>query len=252
MVGACAYRSFAVGPADFGWSFISQWAIRVTATTMRRLIAVILTVVVLVTTTRARAQDAQAAQEGTQSARDAQRSRDRTSCDERLQPLEKAVESDWRYANSWRDAWLLTGTALIVLNLTGAFTVSGYRRAEGIVTAAQSSLLMIQLPVALASKGVRDVESVDPCLALVDARNILVANADDAREHTNTFAHVVAISIPILTTAIVAAATGHFDFVGNGNEGVTTLVGVALGELQVLTYPRPSVKMSGTSLTVTF
>jgi uncharacterized membrane protein YgaE (UPF0421/DUF939 family) len=65
-------------------------------------------------------------------------------------------------------------------------------------------------------------------------------------------AHVIAIAIPIISSAILAGATGHWDFATNGNEGLTALVGIGLGELQVLTYPRPSVKMSGTSLSVTF
>jgi hypothetical protein len=214
--------------------------------TVRRFIAVLLAVVVFATAAGARAQDAQAGQ-------DAQKMHDRAGCAERLRPLEAAIESDGKYARGWRDAWLVTGTGLIALNLAGAFTVSGYRRTEGIVIAVQSALLMIQLPVAVSTtKGLRGAASDDPCLALLDARDILVANAADAVDHTNVMAHVIAIAIPIITSAILAGATGHWDFATNGNEGLTTLVGIAVGELQVLTYPRPSVKMAGTSLSVSF
>src|ERR1700730_13707620 len=147
------------------------------------------------TTTAAGAPDAHTAQ-------DAQRTRDRATCAERLRPLATAIEADGKYARGWRDAWLVTGSALIALNLAGAFTVSGYRRTEGIVIAVQSSLLMIQLPVAVSTtKGLGGAESDDPCLALLEARNILQANADDAKEHTNVVAHVIAIAIPIITSA---------------------------------------------------
>lgn len=214
------------------------------APAIRPCVVLFLAGAVLVTTGSASAQDPAAAERlrGDEEAR----------CAERLRPLERAIESDWRYATSWRDAWIVTGAALIALNLAGAFSVSGYRRTEGIVTAAQSSLLMIQQPAAAETRSLHGAGAIDPCLALLDARDVLEANADDASLHTSAIAHVLAIAVPVLTGAILAGATGHFDFVGNGNEGVTTLVGVALGELQVLTYPRPSVKMSGTSLTVSF
>jgi hypothetical protein len=264
---------------EFGWSLFSQWAIRVAngsgrwglresearrgdrgaphtdgyprrrgrgVATVRRFIALLLSVTLFATATGALAQDAQSAQ-------DAQKMRDKASCADRLRPLETAIESDGKYARAWRDAWLVTGTGLIALNLAGAFTVSGYRRTEGIVIAVQSALLMIQLPVAVSTtQGLRGAASDDPCLALLDARDILVANAADATDHTNVMAHVIAIAIPIITSAILAGATGHWDFATNGNEGLTTLVGIGVGELQVLTYPRPSVKMAGTSLSVTF
>jgi hypothetical protein len=232
------------------------------AASMRRFIAVIMALAVLGATTGARAQDAPDGQ----SAQDIQKTRERASCLARLRPLENTIESDGKYAVGWRDAWLLTGATLITLNVTAAFNVSErYRRTEGIVLAVSSALLMIQKPVAVTNEralaGIRGAEGLDPCLALLDARNILWANEDDWKEHTNAPAHIIAIALPILTSAIVAAGTGHWDFAGHGNEGVNALIGIALGEFQLLTWPRPSVKfgdpspsvkVGGTSLTVTF
>jgi hypothetical protein len=229
---------------------------RAGAAGMRLLFAFIVASAVLVTTTGARAQEAQSPQ-------DAEKIREQTDCTERLKPLEKAIEKDGHYASAWRDVWLVTGAGGALLSLSGAFAITGYRRAEGLVGAVQSLLLMIQKPDAVANartlEGIRGVETLDPCLALLDARNVLAANEADWQEHPGkVYQHIIAISVPIVIGALVAGATGHWDFVGNGNEGLQTLIGVAISETQLLTWPRPSIKTIGsvqvgaTSLTVRF
>jgi hypothetical protein len=229
---------------------------RLAGARLRVFVAVIVACAMLATTTGARAQDAPSPQ-------DDEKMRERADCTERLKPLEKAIESDWKYAISWRDAWLVTGASLVTLNLTAAFVYHGYRRTEPLISAVQSLLLMIQKPVAVtnerALEGIRGAESLDPCLALVDARNVLAAGEDDWQEHPGKFyQHIIAITIPIVIGAIVAGATGHWDFVGNGNEGLNMLVGAAIGETQLLTWPRPSVRsisavqVGASSLTVRF
>jgi hypothetical protein len=51
----------------------------------------------------------------------------------------------------------------------------------------------------------------------------------------------------------VALAERHWDFAGHGSEGLSELVGIAAGELQVLTYPRPSLKTAtGSPFQLTF
>jgi hypothetical protein len=225
----------------------------------------VLAAIVMTTSTGAWADDA-AETEGL-SPQMAQRARDREACIEQLKPLDAAVESDGKYANGWRDAWLLIGAASISLSLTGAFQNYGYRRAEGIVGAIQSSLLMIQKPDAVtaprALAGVRTAEVEDPCLALANVKQMLRAYEDDWQQHTKWWQHLLAMGIPIVLGAIVGVATGHFDYATNGNEGAIMTVGVVLGELQVLTFPRPSVRVDGTpkynpvqvganSLTLTF
>jgi hypothetical protein len=235
---------------------------RAVASITRRLVAVIAVSAVLATTTGARAQETPEPQ----SPQEAEKARERANCLEELQPLEKAIESDGKYAVGWRDAWLVTGTGLVTLNLTGAFVNHGYRRTEAIVGAVQSLLLMIQKPVAVTNEraldGLRGAESLDPCLAVINARNILDAAEDDHKEHTNLPAQILAIAIPVVMGAILAGTTGHWDFIGNGNEGLNTVVGVALGEIALWTWPRPSmhtswgpspsVKMGASSLMVTF
>jgi hypothetical protein len=220
------------------------------------LVAVIVAVAMLTTTTGARAQEAPSPQ-------DVEKARERADCTERLKPLEKAIESDGKYASGWRDAWLVTGASFVTLSLAGAYVNHGYRRTEGLVSAVQSLLLMIQKPTAVtnarALDGIRGAESLDPCLALVDARDILSTNEDDYQEHPGKFyQHIIAIALPIAISAIVAGATGHWDFIGNGNEGLSAVVGAAFGEAQLLTWPRPSVKsiqsvqVGASSLTVKF
>ena len=199
--------------------------------------------IVMTATTSARADD----ETPTQSPQEAQKARDRADCTEELKPLEKAVESDSRYAQGWRDAWLTVGAASMSLAITAAFQNYGYRRAEGIVGAIQSSLLMIQKPDAVqaerALKGIRTAEDDDPCLALANVKQIIRADEDDHWQHNHWWQHVLAMGIPILIGAIVGVATNHFDYATNGNEGAIMTVGVVLGELQVLTFPRPSVHL---------
>jgi hypothetical protein len=178
-----------------------------------------------------------------------QRARDRQACTEELKPLERAVESDGKYAEGYRDAWLLTGVAAMALSLTAAFQNYGYRRTEGIVGAIQSSLLLIQKPDAVqaprALRGIRTAEAEDPCLALANVKQIIRANWDDYWQHNHWWQHLIAMGVPILVGAIMGVATNHFDYATNGNEGANMTVGVVLGELQVLTFPRPSMHVPG-------
>jgi hypothetical protein len=209
----------------------------------------VLAAIVMTSSTGAWADEAQP-EEG-QSPQQAQKARDQAACKEQLKPLEKAVESDGKYAAGWRDAWLVVGASSIALALTAAFQNYGYRRAEGIVGAIQSSLLMIQKPDAVTAQralaGIRTAEDSDPCLALANVRQMVRAYEDDHWQHTHWWNHVLAIGIPIVLGAIVGVATNHFDYASNGNEGAIMTVGVVLGELQVLTFPRPSVQVDGTS-----
>jgi hypothetical protein len=207
----------------------------------------VLAAIVMTTTNGAWADDA-AETEGL-SPQLAQRARDRANCTEQLKPLDAAVESGGKYANGWRDAWLLVGAASMSLALTAAFQNYGYRRAEGIVGAIQSSLLMIQKPDAVtaprALAGIRTAEVEDPCLAVANLRQLLRDHEDDWQQHTKWWQHLLAMGIPVLLGAIVGVATNHFDYATNGNEGAIMTVGVVLGELQVLTFPRPSIRIDG-------
>jgi hypothetical protein len=207
---------------------------------MARLVAVALTVFLLGTTTAARADD----------------DTSRADCQLRLHHVYKALDADAKYARDWTDAWLLTGTALVTLGLTKAGQVDDYRRAEAIVSAAQSMLLMIQLPTATTTAralgGLRAAEETDPCLALSSARYILETNADDGDLHRAFVNHMIGISINVVIATIVALAVGHWDFAGHGSEGVQQLAGIAIGELQVFTYPRGSLRTSGSSLELSF
>jgi hypothetical protein len=181
---------------------------------------------------------------------------ERADCRAQLDIAEQAIARDAKYARNWTDAWYVTGTSLMVLNLTNVFQVHDYRRSEAIVFGAMSSLLMIQVPTATSSakalRGLRTSGGDDPCLALANARFILDVNADDAVQHQNAVAYAVPVILNVLAGAIVAVAVGHWDFAGHGAEGLSTLVGITAGELQVATYPRSSLKVSGTSLQMSF
>jgi hypothetical protein len=180
----------------------------------------------------------------------------KAACQAKLDQVEPLLDSDAKYARDWTSAWLVTGGALVALNLTKAFQVDDYRRGESLVFAASSTLLMIQQPVALttrsALKGLRSSQDQDPCFALVQTRYMLETNADDGDLHRNLFPHVFGITLNLLTGALLAVATGHWDFAGHGSEGLSTLVGIGAGELQVLTYPRGALRASSNSLTLSF
>jgi hypothetical protein len=182
--------------------------------------------------------------------------KEKAECAVELSLAEKAIEHDAKYARNWTDAWYVTGTSLIALNLTNLFTVHDYRRSEAVVSAAMSTLLMIQLPTATTSDkalvGIRAVGAEDPCLALSNARFVFESNDADAEQHQNLGTYAVPVILNVLAGAIVAVAVQHWDFAGHGAEGLTTLVGIAAGELQTATYPRSSMKWSGSSLQMTF
>jgi len=181
---------------------------------------------------------------------------ERADCKTQLSLAENAIEHDAKYARNWTDAWYVTGTSLIALSLTTAFQQHDYRRTEGIVFGAMGTLLMIQVPTATSSaralRGIRTAGLEDPCLALASARFVLETNADDAVQHQNAVAYVVPVLLNVVAGAILAVATNHWDFANNGAEGLSTLVGIAAGELQVATYPRSSLRVSGTSLQMSF
>ncbi len=169
---------------------------------------------------------------------------------------EEAIERDGKYARNWTDAWYVTGASLITLSITSIFQYHDYRVSEQVVNATLGTLLMIQVPDATYNhkslQGIRTAAVGDPCLALSSARYIIEVNEDDANQHQNAFAYIFPIALNVVVGAIVALAEGHWDFAGHGDEGLQTLLGITASELQVITFPRPSVKFSGTSLQMTF
>jgi len=181
---------------------------------------------------------------------------ERTECTRQLIIAEDAIERDGKYARNWTDAWYVTGVSLIALNLSNVFFYHDYHVPEAVVNATLATLLMIQVPDATtnhrALEGIRMAAVGDPCLALTNARYIVEVNADDAAKHQNAFAYIFPIALNAVVAAIVAVSVGHWEFAGHGDEGLSTLVGIAASELQVVTYPSPSIKFSGTSLTATF
>lgn len=165
---------------------------------------------------------------------------------------EDAIERDGKYARNWTDAWYVTGASLITLSIASIFQYHDYRVSESIVNGVLGTLLMIQVPDATynhkALQGIRTAASDNPCLALSSARNIIEVNEDDANQHQNAFAYIFPIAFNIVVGAIVAVSEWHWDFAGHGDEGLLTLIGIAASELQVVTFPRPSVSPSVASL----
>src|SRR5579872_4997563 len=136
--------------------------------TSGRLFALVLGAVVL-TSSVTRPSRADDATPSTPSALEV-RAAERASCMKRLEPAEKAIEQDYKYARAWTDSWTVISSSLVVLNLTQAFMVNDYKRYESLTLAATSLLLQIQRPLALTSgdslKEIRAAAVQDPCLAL--------------------------------------------------------------------------------------
>lgn len=188
---------------------------------------------------------------------------EKAECTRQLLIAEDAIERDGKYARNWTDAWYVTGASLITLSITSIFQYHDYRVSESIVNATLGTLLMIQVPDATYNhkslQGIRTAAVGDPCLALSSAKYLIEVNADDANQHQNAFAYIFPIAFNVVVGAVVALAEGHWDFAGHGDEGLLTLIGIAASELQVVTFPRPainatssSVQISATSLKMTF
>jgi len=172
----------------------------------------------------------------------------KAECARQLDIASEAIERDGKYARNWTDAWYVTGASLITLSLASIFQYHDYRVSESIVNGVLGTLLMIQVPDATYNhrtlQGIRTAGAESPCLALTSARSLIEVNTDDANQHQNTFAYVFPIAFNIVVGAIVAISEGHWDFAGHGDEGLLTLIGIAASELQVVTFPRPSVSPS--------
>ncbi len=222
---------------------------------MASLIAAAMAGLVATTPVLAHAQDAPATDTGATAA-EAETARGKAECAEKLAVAEHYLEKDYHYARSWQDSWYVVGAGLMGLSLTAAFTYHDYRRGEQLASAFQSLLLIIQVPTAITTKrtlqGLRTSSPEDPCLALVNAKNIFDANYDDYVQHTKWFNYVIAGIIPIFSATIIGLSTKHWDFAGHGAEGLGTVVGLVAGELQVITFPHGSLNVGGTSLTMTF
>jgi hypothetical protein len=197
---------------------------------------------VVATTTGARAQSATAD--------------DKADCVRRLDIAEKVIARDAYYARAWTASWYMVGTASAVLSVTRAFQSGDYIRGESLTFAATSLLLMIQRPLALTSddalRGLRLSATEDPCLALADTRSILISNNVDAEKHRDWPLYVIPVGFNLAVMGILAAVTHHWDFAGHSDLGLSTLIGTALSELQVYTYPSGSLKTAGSSLEVSF
>jgi hypothetical protein len=143
-----------------------------------------------------------------------------------------------------------------VLAVTRAFQYSDYVRGQSLTFAATSLLLMIQRPVALTSedalRGLRTAATEDPCLALADASSILISNKVDGEKHRDWPLYVIPVAFNLAVMGILAGVAHLWDFAGHSDLGLTTLVGTALSELQVYTYPSGSLKTTGASLEMSF
>jgi hypothetical protein len=181
---------------------------------------------------------------------------EKADCERRLALAEKAVEHDAYYAHAWTDTWYWVGTSLVILNVTQAFQSGDYKRGESLTFAASSLLLMIQRPLALTSKdalqALRTSSVQDPCLALADATSILTSNKVDGEMHRAWPIYVINAGFNLAVMGVLAAVTHHWDFAGHSDLGLNTLVGIAMSELQVATYPSGSLKTVGTSLELSF
>jgi hypothetical protein len=181
---------------------------------------------------------------------------EKTDCRRRLDVVEKVIAKDAYYAQAWTSSWYMIGTTSSVLALTRAFQYGDYIRGESLTFAATSLLLMIQRPLALTSddalRALRTSAIEDPCLALADANSILVSNKVDGEKHRDWPLYVIPVVFNLAVMGVLTAATHHWDFAGHSDLGLQTLVGIALSELQVYTYPSGSLKTGGTSLEVSF
>jgi hypothetical protein len=208
----------------------------------KRLALLVLAWVPLATTTTARAQTATPD--------------DKVDCKQRFDAVAKTIAKDAYYAHAWTDSWYMVGGTSAVMALTRAFQYGDYVRGESVTFAATSLLLMIQRPLALTSddalRGLRVAATEDPCLALADASSILSSNKVDGEKHRDWPLYVIPVALNLAVMGILAGVTHHFDFAGHSDLGLTTLVGTALSELQVYTYPSGSLKTAGASLEMSF
>lgn len=184
------------------------------------------------------------------------RAAERASCMKRLEPAEQAIEHDYKYARAWTDSWTVISTSLVILNLTQAFMVDDYKRYESLALAGTSLLLQIQRPLALTSgeslKQIKAAAVQDPCLALADASHVFKSNQVDGELHRGWPIYVINAAFNLLTGAVLALASNHFDFVGDSNLGLQVVAGIALSELATYTYPSGSIRTSGTAVEVSF
>jgi hypothetical protein len=180
----------------------------------------------------------------------------RAECAERLKKGMAILESDAHYGEAWESTWVAVGIGAVGLSFTGAFHYSDYRRTENIVRGVESILLAAKWPEVMSLpdtlRGLRTAEGTDPCLALADIRRELELQDQDAHEQTSLLSHSITILLPIVSSVIVAMAVKHWDFAGAGSEGVQTLVGIGLGEAQLLSYPHGPLRPHGASLEWSF
>jgi hypothetical protein len=206
---------------------------------LKHLIAVAVGVAVLVGSPAARAEGGTSPEE-------------RASCLKRLEPAEEAMASDYKYARAWTDSWTVISSGLVVLNLTQAFMVDDYKRWESLTLAVTSLALQIQRPLALTSgdslKQIKAAAVQDPCLALADASHVFKSNQVDGELHRGWQIHVINVGFNLAVAAVLALASGHFDFVGDSNLGLQTLAGIVAAETYTITYPTGSFRTTGTSV----
>lgn len=210
---------------------------------VKQLIALVLAVAVLSTATVARAEGGSSPEE-------------KASCLARLEPAERAIEHDYKYARAWTDSWTTISTTLVILNITQAFLYDDYKRWVNLTFAAASTVLQFQRPLALTSgeslKQIRAASVQDPCLALADASHVMKSNQVDGELHRGWPIHVLNIGANIALITVLALATGHFDFVGDSNMGLQGLAGIVLSEAAIFTYPSGTFKTAGTSVEFAF
>jgi hypothetical protein len=172
--------------------------------------------------------------------------------------VERAVAKDAYYARAWSDSWTWAGATGFVLGVTEGFMVGDYRRGVALTFAGTSLILAMnaQAPLALSSddalKGLRTSAQEDPCLALASAMSILQSNKVDGDMHHAWPMYVIPIVFNLAVMGVLAAAVHEWDFAGHSDLGLRTLAGTVIGELQVFTYPKGSLRTTGTSLELSF
>lgn len=173
------------------------------------------------------------------------------NCSSSLRALQKRAEVARLETEHWANIWGVTWSAATVAQFGVAAAVKSRDTREDLILGGVSSSLGLIptwiVPPAVtrlktdaieAQAGPDDVRDDCAALALLEAELSRAAKNDEA--NTGVWAHASNVAVNLAVSLVMGAGFGHWN-----SAGVSAVVGIPVGELMILTYPRAAAQFRG-------
>jgi hypothetical protein len=156
-------------------------------------------------------------------------------CLSKLNTLRNDLTDYQKNSRRWATAWGITWTTATVSQLTIAVAIQDHQTREDLWVGSASAALGVIPAWIIPPESTRDFELTGNCEEqLTQAESLARRIAADSEIYTGTTAQIGNLAGNLMTSLILGLAFGHW-----GAAAISFAAGVPLGEVMILTYPKP-------------